>query len=756
MLCKLCDSLNVTDLLKLAKANSDQEFGYVDYLYFEHHKRYDDLVTAASSGCELCLLLQRQCEEEEINKSELNKLLTWDKMSRIMEAENRSFNLRVEIGCSALYHGQQYEEFKLLNHLIFTYWQENGSGDYNSIMVCSLQTPKDQPKFIDDIRIGQFTIDEDLASDANFDIARGWVNTCIVEHSKSKCPSFEDKLLPSRVINVGLENTNPSLVLTDGVRGKYVALSHCWGGHIETILTTSNLQSLQREIKMTSLPPNFRDAILITRALGFQFLWIDSLCIIQDSKYDWGIESKKMGEIYQNSVLTIGAAAAHKAADGMLHPRSQTSRDIKPKLKLSKDSGSDDVVEISSSILWPENLRKLFESGPLRSRAWALQERILSPRILWYGRTQIYWQCLCGFQSANGMPSGSSDFPRGELYIYPVITQRLIFNQNCNDGSKEFSEEELLEMNHEYQSIVMDYSTRFLSCPDDKLPAFSGIAALLHKGIGGHYLVGIWSKNFRENLLWYTFLTKRLYKKQYRAPSWSWAVTDEGSLVFYNNSSRLASTPHDPILLSHHIELSSENPYGAVKYAHIIVDTLTLKLIHLGKYKNPSNKTGFFLTSTWYGDTGLTYFTPPTSLEEEGEITTPSEGSVASTAIETSFRDAKLRASHSYSWDEDTPDWSAVSPFKYKVMLVGLERQSEKCGAGTSVLESKSCLKCLILQEDPEDAKRDRKARFGCMAGFRSVGKRDPKVDLNRNLTEEGMWSSISSAEFWNNLVPVW
>ncbi|TGO23034.1 hypothetical protein BPAE_0146g00120 [Botrytis paeoniae] len=590
MLCKLCDSLNVADLLKLAKANSGKVSSSDDYLYFEHHKRYDDLVTAASSGY--------------------------------------------------------------------------------------------QPKFIDDIQIGQFVTDEDLATDANFDIARGWMNTCIAEHSILKCPSFEDKVLPSRVINVGSEDTNPSLLVTNGLRGKYTALSHCWGGQIETILTTSNLQSLQKGIKITSLPASFRDAILITRALGFQYLWIDSLCIIQDSKYDWGIESKNMGETYRKSVLTIRAAAAHKATD---------------------DSGSDDIVEIASSISRPEDLALLFASGPLQSRAWALQERILSPRILWYGRRQIYWQCPCGFQSANGMPSGGRGYPSSKLYTYPVITQRILFNQNYNDGLTRFSEEELLEINCEYQSIVMDYCTRTLSYPNDKFPAFSGIAALLHKVIGGHYLAGIWSKFFRENLLWHASKSRAPYTQQYRAPSWYWAVTDEGMSHFYVNSSRLESTPYDPILLSHHIELSSENPYGAVKYAYIIVDTLTLKLIHLG-----------------------------------------------SIAFQNSFTNAKLRTSYRHDWDEKIPNWSAVSPFKYKVMLVGFEKRSENYRDSTPVLESGSCLKCLILQEDPEDAKKDRKAGLGCMAGFRLLGKRDPKVDLNWNLTEDGMWFSRSFTEIMN------
>ncbi|KAF7940105.1 uncharacterized protein EAE98_000232 [Botrytis deweyae] len=714
MLCTVCDRLNVTDLLKQAKANSGKSRDSYDYLVFEHHKRYDDLVTAASSGCELCLLLQRQCEEEEVEIDYDGTLSTREQSFRNIEAGNKPLDLRVEIEASHLY-SQEFQRAKVFDHLTFK--QRHDDGYYNSytVMICILQTPKDQPKFIDDTRIGQFIIDEDLASDANFDIARGWMNTCIAEHSESKCPSVEDEVLPSRVIDVGSEDANPSLFVANGLRGKYTALSHCWGGEIETILTKSNLQSLQKEIKMTSLPANFRDAILITRGLGFQYLWIDSLCIIQDSIHDWSTESTKMGDIYRNSVLTIGAAAAHKAADGILHTRSPKSRDLKPKLKLSKDSGSDDIVEIASSILRREDLAGLMRYGPLQSRAWALQERILSPRILWYGRRQIYWQCQCGFQSADGTPSSGRGFPSSESYIYPIITQSLIFNQNYNDKFTIISEEELLEMNREYHFMVEDYCNRNLSDPNDKLPAFAGIAALLHKGVGGHYLAGIWSKYFRENLLWKTLTRKSRRTMQYRAPSWSWAVMNEGD-IHYDKPLRLASTLYDPILSSHHIELSSANPYGAVRYAHIIVDALTLKLIHLGQYRNPANEIEFCLRVESSGDDDFSFYVPRTILEEGVEIKIPGVGVKASIDAKPIHKHPRLEIFRHYYWDEKAPDWSAVSPLKYKVMLVGLRPLPSNSRGRISMLGSITTLKCLILQEDPEDAKLCR--RVGQMALF--------------------------------------
>lgn len=135
MLCELCDSLNVTDLLKLAKANSSILWGYDEFLYFEHHKRYDDLVNAASSGCELCLILQRQCEEEHINGS------TREQEFRTMEAENIPMNLRVRIEASHLSSFEPFKEIKTFDHLIFLLWGKNFI-DYSTKMTCILQTPK--------------------------------------------------------------------------------------------------------------------------------------------------------------------------------------------------------------------------------------------------------------------------------------------------------------------------------------------------------------------------------------------------------------------------------------------------------------------------------------------------------------------------------------------------------------------------------------------------------------------------------------
>ncbi|KAF0320296.1 het domain-containing protein [Colletotrichum asianum] len=102
--------------------------------------------------------------------------------------------------------------------------------------------------------------------------------------------------------------------------GNYVALSHCWGPEQlhppET--TWSNLRQRQECIDLTTLPSTFRDAVLVTRNLGVQYLWIDSLCIVQDDTADWQTESSKMAGYYSNAYLVISAAQAEDSTQGFL------------------------------------------------------------------------------------------------------------------------------------------------------------------------------------------------------------------------------------------------------------------------------------------------------------------------------------------------------------------------------------------------------------------------------------------------------
>jgi hypothetical protein len=146
------------------------------------------------------------------------------------------------------------------------------------------------------------------------------------------------------------------------------------------------------EIPMTILPQTFRDAISITRRLGVQYLWIDSLCIIQDSEEDWERESSMMGSVYQNGMCNIGATAASNGTVGCFSERDpllaqpcrvKIEKDLK-KFKLKK--GTYNLVPKK---LWDAGLSE----APLLRRAWVVQERVLTQRMLHFGRNQLFWEC---------------------------------------------------------------------------------------------------------------------------------------------------------------------------------------------------------------------------------------------------------------------------------------------------------------------------------------------------------------------------
>ncbi|KAF2496512.1 hypothetical protein BU16DRAFT_460375, partial [Lophium mytilinum] len=151
--------------------------------------------------------------------------------------------------------------------------------------------------------------DWSTGSESAFALSNYWLETCLSEHKD--CHSFQassDRKLPSRVINVGSTDEHPFLHQTEPSQtGVYLTLSHRWSNHVMTT-TIATLDDRQASIPLDSMPPNFCDAVLVTRKLKIRYLWIDSLCIIQDSPDDWDAESAKMCHIYRGSLFTIFAA----------------------------------------------------------------------------------------------------------------------------------------------------------------------------------------------------------------------------------------------------------------------------------------------------------------------------------------------------------------------------------------------------------------------------------------------------------------
>src|SRR5579859_4869443 len=113
------------------------------------------------------------------------------------------------------------------------------------------------------------------------ELAKAWIDDCSLNHRL--CPKPEDAELPTRLLDVG-ESTDSfqdlRLIIPKGAKGKWIALSYCWGQSNNYVTTTRTLEDHLRQIPFGSLPRTIRDAIRVTRSLGIRYLWVDALCII--------------------------------------------------------------------------------------------------------------------------------------------------------------------------------------------------------------------------------------------------------------------------------------------------------------------------------------------------------------------------------------------------------------------------------------------------------------------------------------------
>ena len=268
-----------------------------------------------------------------------------------------------------------------------------------------------------------------------------------------------------------------------------------------------------RGIATSTLPQTIQDAIIVTRKVGLRYLWVDALCIIQDSDSDRNAEITMMDRIYQNAQLTIAAASAGRCWDGFLATRSWRG-DYRPStsflsIPYACPNGERGTVQLYQYRLYKQN------SEPLNGRGWALQERVLSSRVLIYGTWQLYWECQSRKKWAGGRAgyfvSGLSELSTAE---------NLQFEDENYEGNVSDEIEDTPWTN--WTNVVQEYSSRALTEPSDKLPALSGIASKYQKNTKDIYCAGLWKASLLKGLKW-NIGSDAGRPSTYRAPTWSWA-----------------------------------------------------------------------------------------------------------------------------------------------------------------------------------------------------------------------------------------
>jgi hypothetical protein len=375
----------------------------------------------------------------------------------------------------------------------------------------------------------------------NLRLARRWLSEC--QHNHKSCMNCVDIAPPTRLVDVGPADgsQDPRLLLTaeylnreqdahPGLQLPYLTLSHCWGqtpADAPWKTTQATLATFTTSIPIEALPKTLHDAIKITRSLGERYIWIDSLCIVQDSPDDWAKESARMGRVYSNSQCTI--ISSSDGADGGCFSERNVLEITPAALTLkTKDGTQTNKLVI---LPYPPTREVLVAASPTKSRAWCLQEATLSPRIIRFTKYQTLWEC---FESHASELAGDDfhDAPRErqEGCIFAVV--------DAHPMSIGWGANKLTAYNYWY-SLVEDYSSRKLTYEEDKLPALSGMAqrmflALIEDGkVSDRYIAGLWEQDLLVGLLWRRAAKPwqkdkvREENAEYVAPSWSWASTTE-------------------------------------------------------------------------------------------------------------------------------------------------------------------------------------------------------------------------------------
>ncbi|KAI9706211.1 MAG: hypothetical protein M1820_004972 [Bogoriella megaspora] len=416
--------------------------------------------------------------------------------------------------------------------------------------------------------------DLSTGSKARLLLARHWLDQCRRHHRMCSFLQRDPAQLPSRVIDVGdFGGTQQSFLHESrGQVDDYVCLSHRWGGSTVVTTTLRSLQHRKSGIPIKQMPKTFRDAVTATRLLGIRYLWIDSLCVVQDHLGDWETEARAMGRIFKGATLTLCATTATCADTGLF--LSLDGRLNRPcylgtslfgsRFRLSVGQDLLDTSHSDSSVTRrprrvflkqyqaPEKGRHNYSfcpKGPLNTRAWVLQEEVLSLRTVSFAADSIYWECLQS-HAAEFVPQGAHIKKYSTDFWYAKSFKQIMFSSAFSQAVPEADPVPLEDIMECWNTLVENFSARDLTYESDTLIALQGIIEIIKEMTEDICIAGLWKNHLLQQLMWHIdpgdiaiewnnagsgirlakhlVLPPRLqgpHRRSVGMPSWSWAST---------------------------------------------------------------------------------------------------------------------------------------------------------------------------------------------------------------------------------------
>jgi hypothetical protein len=369
--------------------------------------------------------------------------------------------------------------------------------------------------------------------EAAIDASQKWLEQCMKEHESCKKKATlaniwssdnmhivrdldHDDRMPRRLLwidpGTGSEHLNLVEVGKTTEEIPYLALSHRWGAGNTLKTTSANIDQMKAGIWLSDLPKTFRDAVEVTRGLGYEYLWIDSICIIQGDSEDWKSEAPRMAVVYGNAICSIMAMDSNGPNGGLLDDENSTRE-------------------------------------ALLSRAWVVQERMIPSRTLVFTNNRVQWECR-EWDALQDQPSFIKRLPpsvEGETPTHPKVLFSLMRDFRVEGLTEDPDLHEFVDF---YTGLHADKNTYLpflkawwefielympcsISFESDKFLAINGVAAVTQRWTRLRNCWGLW-RDFVDQDLWWSIDPKgpaSRRPKRWRAPYWSWASTENGRVV---------------------------------------------------------------------------------------------------------------------------------------------------------------------------------------------------------------------------------
>jgi hypothetical protein len=437
--------------------------------------------------------------------------------------------------------------------------------------------------------------------------ARQWLGDCASNHKACRRQGGEKQFNPTRLIHLKSIQEGSVCVIRSEVLASpvaYAALSYCWGGDQPGKTTRQNVAAREKALLLQGQQKTITDAVFVAKKMGLEYLWIDSLCIVQDDPDDTARELPTMHDVYSSASIVISATRARSSRKGFL--------ELHWPLNTNLSFGYRCPDESLGTIL----LQRAADPSPneeIHTRCWTLQEHLLARRVLSFGSSGLRWRCRTGLQFDG--PWTKDDVimnyvEQDDTYAEPCWKQMLTkagplspsqivpdsrtFALNwqdslltewarlkwewCQDKLLEFSpvSETLQEWRHMVKS---NFTQREITSPVDRLPAISAIAAKFNQIIPGRYLAGLWEVALPHELLWEARKLEHVRERDLDSPfpSWSWASLGTSFKEYIEMGMESNTVPPNSVVTLKPHSANIKLKHANVPHGHVLSGSLKLE-----------------------------------------------------------------------------------------------------------------------------------------------------------------------------------